>query len=309
MGRVDVPGPARWYTHGWNRGLSWRLIHAIVPKVPRFLRPPIHLVTTLICFSAMPRERRAARLNLQRVTGRSGLAVRLLAFRLFYNFSKFMVGFTDLARFDPAKMRRWIEGSDAASRRIEALLAEGKGLIVLTLHLGNWEVGLAHLAGLGRTVHVVMRPEGSEAARYEEKARAGVDVRVVPAAESAWNGLELLLALRRGEIVAIQGDRAFGPFARPADLFGAPVALPAGPFALAQASDAPILAACFPIRGHFRYRILADGPLRVGAGEEGVRAAVEAFARLVERYVGAYPTQWFNFYEVWAAPRAGAPPG
>jgi len=127
-------------------------------------------------------------------------------------------------------------------------------------------------------------------------------VRVVPAGESAWNGLELLLALRRGEIVAIQGDRMFGPLRERVRLFGAPVDLPAGPFVLAQASGAPILAVCVPIRGHFRYRIIADGPLRVRPGAQGVRAAVESFARVTERFVASYPTQWFNFYEVWERP-------
>jgi len=309
LGRADASSQPRWYTHGWNRDLSWRLIHGVLPRVPRILRPPIHLVTTLVCFAAMPRERRAARLNMERVTGRSGLAARLLAFRLFYNFSKFMVGYTDLVRLDPVRLRLWVEGSEKESKRTEDLLAEGKGLIVLTLHLGNWEIGLAHLAGLGRPVNVVMRPDDSEGARFEEAARAGTGVRVVPAGESAWNGLELLLALRRGEIVAIQGDRVFGPLTERAELFGAPVDLPAGPFVLAQASGAPILVVCVLIRGHFRYRLVADGPLRVGPGADGVRAAVGEFARLIERHVGAYPTQWFNFYEVWDAPREDAPRG
>ncbi len=302
--------PARWYTHGWNRDLSWRLIHAIIPRVPRVLRPPIHLATTAVCFAAMPRERRAARHNLQRVTRRSGLEARLLAFRLFYNFSKFMVGYTDLMRLRPDRMRRWVEGDDDAKRLIEALLAEGKGLIVLTLHLGNWEMGLMHLAGVGRPVSVVLRPEDSEAAPFEDEARGRAGVRVVPAGESAWNGLDLLLALRRGEIVAIQGDRPFGPLKQRVRLFGAPVDLPAGPFVLAQASGAPILAVCVPIRGHFRYRIVVDGPLRVGPGAEGVREAVEAFTRILERFVSDYPTQWFNFYEVWErTEREGARPG
>ena len=91
MSRSDTPGtarvggssPPRWYTHGWNRDLSWRLIHGVLPRIPRVLRPPIHLVTTLICFAAMPRERRAARLNMKQVTGRPGLGAHLLAFRLF----------------------------------------------------------------------------------------------------------------------------------------------------------------------------------------------------------------------------------
>jgi lauroyl/myristoyl acyltransferase len=306
MPRHDPPGAgpgareaARWYTHGWNRRLSWRLIHAIIPRVPRLLRPPIHLATTAICFLAMPRERRAARHNLERATRRSGIASRALAFGLFYNFSKFMVGYTDLVRLPYESLQRRIEGGDQARHLIETLLREGRGLIVLTLHLGNWEMGLLHLASLGRPVSVVLRPEDSGAAPFEEEARRRAGVRIVPAGESAWNGLDLLLALKRGEIVAIQGDRTFGPMRERADLFGATVDLPSGPFALAQASGAPILAVCVPIHGHSRYRIVVDGPLRVGPGAEGVRAAVESFARIVERFVTDYPTQWFNFYEVW----------
>src|SRR2546427_7256321 len=207
----------------------------------------------------MPREGPAPRLNLERVTRRPGLSARFLAFRLFYNFSKFMVGYTDLVRMRPETMRRLAEGGDDARRLIQALLSEGKGLIVLTLHLGNWEMGLAHLAGMGRPVSVVLRPEDSEAAPYEGEARRRAGVRIVPAGESAWNGLDLLLALRRGEIVAIQGDRPFGPLRERARLFGAAVDLPAGPFLLAQASGAPILAVCVPIRGHFRYRIVEIG--------------------------------------------------
>jgi lauroyl/myristoyl acyltransferase len=291
--------PVRWYTHGWNRDLSWRLIHAIIPKIPRVLRPPIHVVTTIICYLGMPRERRAVRRNLERVTRRQGLPAHLLAFRLFYNFSKFMVGYTDLVRMRPETMPRFIEGGDDARRRIESLLAEGKGLIGLTIHLGNWEMGLAHLAGIGSPVNVVLRPEDSDAAPFEEEARRRAGVRIVSAGESAWNALDLLLSLRRGEIVAIQGDRPFGSVHQRARLFDAPVDLPAGPFLLAQASGAPILAVCAAIRGHFRCRIIVDGPIRVGQGADDVRVAVESFARILERFVAAYPTQWFNFYEVW----------
>lgn len=298
---------ARWYTHGWNRDLSWRLIDAIIPWVPRVLRPPLHLVTTIICFAAMPRERRAVRRNLARVTGRPGS--RMLTFRLFYNFSKFMVGYTDLMHLRPEELLRRIECGDDLMRRFKEVLAEGRGLIVLTIHLGNWEVGMAHVASLGSPVNVVLRQEDSEASPFEAGALAREGVRIVSAGESAWNGLDLLLALRRGEIVAIQGDRPFGTLIERVDLFGAPVDLPSGPFRLAQVSGSPILAVSMPIRGHSRYRVVLEGPLRVGPGQEGVRAAVEAFARMIERFVGAWPTQWFNFYEVWDGRRGDGTEG
>ena len=165
MGREDVQVTPRWYTHGWNRDLSWRLIHAILPRVPRFLRPPVHFITTLVCFAAMPRERRAVRLNLERVTGRSGLAARLLAFRLFYNFSKFMVGFTDLVRSDPARLRRWVDGSETEARRIEDLLAEVVPLAGQEDHGGELAAQVDHAAGLEIAAQLVhhLRQVGDDA--------------------------------------------------------------------------------------------------------------------------------------------------
>jgi phosphatidylinositol dimannoside acyltransferase len=290
----------RWYSHGWNRSLSWRLIHAIIPRVPRALRPPIHLATTCLCFAAMPRERRAGRRNLERITGRSGLASRLLSFRLFYNFSKFMVGYTDLLPFRPERIEPRVQGREEARRDLEARLAEGKGLIIVTLHLGNWEVGLRLLARLGRPVNVVLRPEERTGpARFSSAARSDQAIRVIEAGGSAWNGLDLLLALRRGEIVTMQGDRAFGPQARRALLFGAPVDLPSGPLALAQASGAPVVLVCCAIRGHDRYRFHIDPPIRVGPGEKALDASMELLAAGIEGIVRLYPTQWFNFYDVW----------
>src|SRR5260221_2512133 len=124
--------PTGWYTHGWNRDLSWRLIHAVIPKVPRLLRPPLHLATTLLCFAAMPRERLAARRNLERVTGRRGIGSRLLSFRLFCNFSKFMVGYTDLAPFRPEVIERRVGGGGGGRGAPHAPLAGPKGLGFVT---------------------------------------------------------------------------------------------------------------------------------------------------------------------------------
>src|SRR5437867_5724858 len=81
--------PGRWYTHRWNREISWRLILGIIPKIPLPLRPPVHLLATSVFFLAMPAERAAARRNLERVTGKKGISSLMATFSLFYNFSKF----------------------------------------------------------------------------------------------------------------------------------------------------------------------------------------------------------------------------
>ncbi len=290
---------ARWYTHGWNRELSWRLIHAIVPRVPRPLRPPIHLLATLFFYAVMPRERHAVRRNLARIAGRPGPAPHREAFRLFYNFSIFMVGYTDLVAGDPERLRSRNTGGGEMRGAVERLLGEGRGLVIVTLHLGQWETGLALLAGEGRPVHVVLREDRSAPSVWINRARARPQMRVVTGDDSAWRGVDLLLALRRGETVVVMGDRAVGESTRVATVCGAPFPIVLGPLRLAQAAGAPILVIAVPMTGGDRFTFEAHGPLFVGPGAEGIATAAAGLARILETILRRYPTQWFNFYDVW----------
>src|SRR5262245_7787333 len=114
----------RWYTHGWNNELSWELILSIIPWVPRFLLLPLHHVTTLICFLVMGRERAAARRNLARVTGKTGWANLKLAYRLFFNFSRFMVAYTGLKRLNPNELANRVAGREQTDQAVQSLIDE-----------------------------------------------------------------------------------------------------------------------------------------------------------------------------------------
>jgi KDO2-lipid IV(A) lauroyltransferase len=299
-GAPAAPHPAtRWYRHGWNRDLSWRLIHAIVPRLPRVLRPPVHFLTTAICYLAMPAERRAARRNLARIAGTARPAPHRQAFRLFYNFSRFMTGYTDLLSASPDRLRDRLAGAEAAREGVERALAEGKGLVIVTLHLGHWESGLALLAAEGRPVHVVLRQDPSAPSAWTDRARARPGLRVVAGADTVWQGIDLLLALRGGGTVAMMGDRAAGETTRPAVVCGAPLPIPEGPFALARAAGAPILVIAVPMVGGDRFTFEVHGPIAVGADEPGIAAAVGEYARILESILRRHPTQWFTFYDVW----------
>jgi predicted LPLAT superfamily acyltransferase len=112
-------------------------------------------------------------------------------------------------------------------------------------------------------------------------------------------GVELVGALRRGDVVAFQLDRAVGgrgdiavPF------FGAPATFPLGPFVAAAAAGAPVVPAFCVLGPDGGYRLHVEPALAVsrGAEAEALRAAVAT----LERYVRMYWDQWFNFYDVWA---------
>src|SRR5262245_29345842 len=88
--RLAEPEPPRWYAHGWNRPLSWRLIYGIVPWLPRPLVAMLRHVMSTVCFACMSRERAAVRRNLEQVSGVVGWDATRLAYRVFHSFSGFM---------------------------------------------------------------------------------------------------------------------------------------------------------------------------------------------------------------------------
>ncbi|MBI3447442.1 MAG: lysophospholipid acyltransferase family protein [Acidobacteria bacterium] len=290
---------ARWYTHPFNTDRSWRLILGVMPRVPAPLRAPIHHAVTTVFFLAMGNERRAAKRNVERITGERGARSLAATYRLFLNYSRFLVAYTEMpphAR-TPDDLAARIAGTDDALRTLRAALAAGKGLILAGVHLGQWDLALVLLARLGIPVTVVMRREDEEAARHAAAVREAAGIRIVHPGDSAWLGVELLAALRRGEIVALQADRAYGERTAHVTLFGGDVAIPAGPWDLSRASGAPILTAVAVIEGPRTYRFVCGDALDATAG------GVERLAAEMETLIARHPEQWFNFYDVWGEPR------
>jgi lauroyl/myristoyl acyltransferase len=109
----------------------------------------------------------------------------------------------------------------------------------------------------------------------------------------------LVGALRRGEVVALQGDRALGTRGDvTVDFFGAPAAFPLGPFVLARATGVALVPAFCLLDADRRYTVVVEESIRVAAGEE--IEALGRWARVLEAAVRRAPEQWFNFFDVWS---------
>jgi KDO2-lipid IV(A) lauroyltransferase len=246
----------------------------------------------------MREERESVRRNLSRVLARGG-SHRLDAVlsRVFTNFARC---FSDLLTVNQASVEtsRYLESVSGEEHLVAAALP-GHGLVVPTAHLGNWELGGRLLAARwGRPTHVVLSAEEDPAVEVLLR-RDGHGVRFVTRGAPTAS-LALLAALRRNEVVAVQGDRATGG---PADLrvpfFGSPAAFPLGPFLLARATEAPVLPAFCVLGRNARYRIFLEAPIWVKPG--GEEAGLRQLVTVMERYVTSYPDQWFNFYDFWSA--------
>ena len=295
----------RWHRHGFNRPLSWELILRITPRLPRFVLVPLHHATTLVCMACMPRERAAARRNLERVTGARGLSALRLRYRLFLNFSRFMVTYAEmLDRGAGALEERLIDESDTEGT-IRSLLAEGRGLILATMHMGQWDLGLRLLERFDVPVHVVMLTEDErEVRRYAEAARAWKRLEVHQMGRSPLLAVQLAAALNRGEVVAVQIDRPVGPNVMRVELFGAATTLPTGPAILGLVTGAPVLPVFVLFDRGKSFRLVFLQPLRFErgaepAGKPRLEHAMRRLVEVMEEIVSRYPDQWFSFYDVW----------
>jgi lauroyl/myristoyl acyltransferase len=171
--------------------------------------------------------------------------------------------------------------------------------VLVTAHLGNWELGGRLIASrLQRPTHVVVAAEADPG--VERFLRGGDSPIHFVRRGDPRAMVPLVGALRRGEAVALQGDRALGTRGDvTVDFFGAPAAFPLGPFVLARAARVPIVPAFCLLRPDLRYTVVIAEPIHVAVGEE--TAALGRWTRILETAVRRAPEQWFNFFDVWSA--------
>jgi lauroyl/myristoyl acyltransferase len=291
-----VDGPLRrprWYGHQYNRADFYR-VAAGLGWLPRPARLGLARAVGRLGPRLMPAERAAIAKTLARVTGASGSRLEALTVRTFADFA---MCFSDLVSTNRQSATRLTArvGRVEGAERLASLEA---GLISLTAHVGNWELAGRLLAGRSaRTTHVVVAEE--ERRELERWLRRNGDgVRFVSRSRPTIS-LQLVAALRRGEVVAVQGDRALGtrgdvrmPF------FGAPAPFPLGPFLLASAVGVPLVPAFCLLDSSHRYVVKVAEPLVVSRGDEAEAAG--AWIAVLEGVVRERPTQWFNFFDIWS---------
>jgi KDO2-lipid IV(A) lauroyltransferase len=186
--------------------------------------------------------------------------------------------------------------------------AGGRGAIVVTGHVGNWELG-ATLPGTieGRHVHLVREEEIDPRAQAMIAAllrdRLGAHVTMHFAGDDPALALRLREALEQGEIVALQADRRRSGGRSVGDrIFGHPFDLPLGPLVLARISGASLVPAFMFREARRSYRICLREPISVssaGDRESDLAAAARQLAGEIEYAIRRRPHQWFCWRRVW----------
>jgi KDO2-lipid IV(A) lauroyltransferase len=255
-----------------------------------------------IIFACVGRNRRGAVANMRRALGRRGrLRDYLAGLDVFIAFAN-CVNET-LEYFSPRPQP--VRVDEPPDDPIRAALARGKGAVLVTCHFGNWDVGARTLARFGCPFNLVMAREANETtAEYVRQAREDAGVRVLLSDSSVYGSFNMLRALKRNEIVAMQLDRPLGgDGARLAPFFGAPAWFQAGPLRLARLAGAPIFPV-FCVRVAARHYQIVLGDERTISRHASVEEMDRILAGIVhefEQLVRRHPEQWFQFSPYWPA--------
>lgn len=224
-------------------------------------------------------------------------SIAVLARNTFKNYSRYLIDYARFKAIDKEALERELIGIDGG-HFIEECLSGGKGIILLTAHLGNWELGGIFFGKHDIKINVLTAKDNiDEITSIKERYRKFHNISTIVLGYTPFAGLDALNALMRNEVVAMLVDRpAEGGVAVP--FFGAPTTFPAGPLLLARATGSPIMPA-FVVREGKGYRAIAERPIyfdkEAGDTLESVaRKVIEKF----EQYIRKYPDQWYNFVEV-----------
>jgi len=292
LGPFHVTGVFWYRFHGWGVRIwpssqMWMVVTAF----------------TTFFFLNLIRIRSAVGDNLEAVLGRCGWPRRQL--RIYRTMFTFAWCLTE--RYERLQTARPFQLRADGLERWTELCGSGGGFILVTAHVGNWEVGsLFPATAEMRPVHVVREPESDPRAQAyiaELVRKQGGGLYITHFAEDPRLGMLLLDALRRGEIVALQGDRPrTGGRVVNLTLFGRPFPLPVGPAALARAAGVPLVPVFVFREGRRRYRVDIRPPILVPSAAKspaGVEDALRRFAAELERAIASKPHQWFCFRRLW----------
>ena len=184
----------------------------------------------------------------------------------------------------------------AGREHLDAALAKGNGVIVLSAHLGNFFLVGTRLAIEGYPVHVLVSPpRDPQFAALMDDVRLQVWQRTIRARPRRAALKELHAVLRRNEIAIVIADEYKNGHGIPVPLFGGIVSARRGPATLALRTGAAIVPAFLVRQAGDGLKLIIEPELelaRTDKGQDDVRESILRITRWLERSVSAYPDQW-----------------
>ncbi len=240
----------------------------------------------------------------KQVHGYSNLKARLAVYK-----NNFLLGQTILDKVAVMSgIKKAFKVIHINGEKLNELTEIGKGGILVSAHIGNWEVAGQGLNRLGTAFNVLMYSnEKEEVKEYMDGKLKEKKINIIAINEETKSHIiELHKAFTNNELVVMHGDRyRAGAKTLTADFFGRPAKFPAGPFVMAAKFGVPLCIVFAVKTDNHTYQFSTEEPIQVNKvrGENELERVchelLQKYITEVEKMVKAYPHQWFNYYDFW----------
>lgn len=280
----------------------FRLTILVTRPLPLRLGYRVAAIVAEICYHFFRRQRLALNENLAWVMGSDDKrAVDAVARRAFRNFGKFVIDFVHFPSISRDEVRRrlafsqWTELDDVSN--------SGRGGIIVTIHLGIWDLGAAALAAYHYPINAIVDTYDYEPMKdIIVASREKLGMKVIPVDRV---GPRVFRVLKRGELLALLMDVPTPGQTVTVDFLGRPAVVSSVPARIALSTGARLIPAIV-LRGpeddtiirptldtrSVRYEPTGDEQRDVAALSRLIMASFEPFVR-------EYPEQWFIFRRMW----------
>jgi len=256
----------------------------------------------------MPKARQGVVANLRVICGGTWGAQEIAARarRTFQNYGQYLLDYMVMSGLTAEQKGRMVARELGQKHMVKAL-EQGKGVICITPHLGNWELGGLLLAFKGADLYVLTLDETdakTKAFRERMRIQKGIkSIYINPEDPSPAAILEVVKVLKEKKVVAMLGDRSGNNNTIGVPFFGRTTPFPMGVATLAMATGAAVLPVFVVLKGG-KYWGIIERPIYFQSPsrkerEQGIRQGMEELVRTFERYIKEYPDQWYNFYPYW----------
>lgn len=186
---------------------------------------------------------------------------------------------------------------------LHEMVTQEKGGLLLSCHIGNWEIAGHLLQRLKAKVHVVMYDgEHENIKRYMKGVTGERMVNVIIIKNDLSHIYEISEAFKKNELVCMHADRFLdGNKTLTANFLGEEAMFPMGPFVLATTFKVPVSYVFAMKEGRLHYHLFASKIkeyAQVGRSKV-MQEMLQEYVKEMELKVKQYPEQWYNYYNFW----------
>jgi lauroyl/myristoyl acyltransferase len=301
--------PRKWTLHGLNNGVIFTLTVRGVAVLPRRVSLFLGHVGSWLTWRLSESTRRAVADNLAAVFPDLSQREReRLALDTLRAYTHDVVDFLRALRAPQSEIEQTIVYTPQSQALFDELAARGQGVILVTGHYGNWELGgVAMKRVFNRPLTIVAMTEANETVNEIRRTiRESMGADTIEVRKSLDTALQIRKRLSENQIVAMLMDRHLGRDRVPVTFLGRQTWFLKAPVVMSFLSGAPIVPCFIERLDDRRFSVSPTTPIVVDRAlprEEALQRAAQQVAVEIEKRVRHNPQYWYHFYRYWDAQR------